>query len=169
MPKRRDTINYVESTYVFGEDEVALEVPVRVLALADAVCEGAVGLVPVHAHVARRVVDQVVHVVPQLPRPRTTRCFNGEFLEALHLLCYVIHFRYCNARWKKREKKQNVKGKNVQEKVKLIEPKREPRSAHVTYSCPPQYSEYFAMNTEYQVQAGEYETATTEALIEGQT
>ena len=25
------------------------------------------------------------------------------------------------------------------------------------------------MNTEYQVQAGEYETATTEALIEGQT
>ena len=108
MPKRRDTINYVESTYVFGEDEVALEVPVRVLALADAVCEGAVGLVPVHAHVARRVVDQVVHVVPQLPRPRPTRCFNGEFLGAVHLLCYVIHFRYCNARWKKREKKQKV-------------------------------------------------------------
>ena len=73
------------STYVLGEDEVALEVPVRVLALADAVCEGAVGLVPVHAHVARRVVDQVVHVVPQLPRPRPTRCFNGEFLG--NMLC----------------------------------------------------------------------------------
>ena len=122
MPKRRDTINYVESTYVFGEDEVALEVPVRVLALADAVCEGAVGLVPVHAHVARRVVDQVVHVVPQLPRPRPTRCFNGEFLEAVHLICYVIHFRCYEARWEKREKLQNVKGKNVQEKSKLIEP-----------------------------------------------
>ena len=159
----------MESTYVFGEDEVALEVPVRVLALADAVCEGAVGLVPVHAHVARRVVDEVVHVVPQLPRPRPTRCFNVEFLEAVHLICYVIHFRYYEARWEKREKEQNVKGKNVQKKVKLIEPKREPRSAHVTYSCPPQYSEYFAMNTEYQVQTGEYETATTEALVEGQT
>ena len=76
MPKKDAIICGVESTYVFGEDEVALEVPVRVLALADAVGEGAVGLVPVHAHVARRVVDQVVHVVPQLPRPRTTRCFN---------------------------------------------------------------------------------------------
>ena len=57
----------------------------------------------------------------------------------------------------------------MQEKVKLIEPKREPRSAHVTYLCPPQYAEYFAMNTEYQVQTGEYDTAITEALVEGQT
>ena len=63
-----------KSTYVLGEDEITLEVPVGVLALADPVCEGAVGLVPVHAHVARRVVDQVIHVVPQLPRPGSTRC-----------------------------------------------------------------------------------------------
>ena len=77
MPKRRDTINYVESTYVFGEDEVALEVPVRVLALADAVCEGAVGLVPVHAHVARRVVDQVVYVVAELTGGRTPSCLHN--------------------------------------------------------------------------------------------
>ena len=107
----------MESTYVFGEDEVALEVPVRVLALADAVCEGAVGLVPVHAHVARRVVDQVVHVVPQLPRPRPTRCFNVEFLGAVHLICYVIHFRYCKAKWKNREKEQNVKCKMFKKRV----------------------------------------------------
>ena len=45
-----------------------------VLALADAVGEGAVGLVPVDAHVAGRVVDQVVHVVPQLPGPGSARC-----------------------------------------------------------------------------------------------
>ena len=63
-----------KSTYVLGEDEITLEVPVGVLALADPVCEGAVGLVPVHAHVARRVVDQVIDVVPQLPRPGSTRC-----------------------------------------------------------------------------------------------
>ena len=62
------------STYVLGEDEVALEVPVGVLALADAVSEGAVGLVPVDAHVAGRVVDQVVHVIPQLPGPGSARC-----------------------------------------------------------------------------------------------
>ena len=37
-----------------------------VLALADAVGEGSVGLVPVDGHVAGRVVDEVVHVVPQL-------------------------------------------------------------------------------------------------------
>ena len=107
----------MESTYVFGEDEVALEVPVRVLALADAVCEGAVGLVPVHAHVARCVVDKVVHVVPQLPRPRPTRCFNVEFLGAVHLICYVIHFRYCKAKWKNREKEQNVKCKMFKKRV----------------------------------------------------
>ena len=62
------------STYVLGEDEVALEVPVGVLTLADPVGEGPVCLVPVDAHVARRVVDQVVHVVPQLPRAGSTRC-----------------------------------------------------------------------------------------------
>ena len=51
-------------TYVFGEDEIALEVPVGVLTLADPVSEGAVGFVPVDAHVAGCVVDQVVHIVP---------------------------------------------------------------------------------------------------------
>ena len=109
----------MESTYVFGEDEVALEVPVRVLALADAVCEGAVGLVPVHAHVARRVVDQVVHVVPQLPRPRPTRCFNVEFLGYVDLICYVIHFRYYEARWEKMEK-ERVSRLNREDNLDLL-------------------------------------------------
>ena len=78
----------------------------RVLALGDPVSEGSVGLVPVDAHVTGRVVDQVVHVVPQLPRPRPTRCFNGEFLGAVHLICFVIHFRYYEVRWEKREKER---------------------------------------------------------------
>ena len=37
-----------------------------VLALADAVGEGSVGLVPVDGHVTGRVVDEVVHIIPQL-------------------------------------------------------------------------------------------------------
>ena len=45
-----------------------------VLALADAVGEGPVGLVPVDTHVAGRVVDQVVHVIPQLSGAGSTRC-----------------------------------------------------------------------------------------------
>ena len=38
-----------------------------ILGLRDPVGEGPVGLVPVDAHVAGRVVYQVVDVVPQLP------------------------------------------------------------------------------------------------------
>ena len=75
MIKGQEVVRSRESsTYVLGEDEITLEVPVGVLALAYPVGEGAVGLVPVHAHVARRVVDQVVHVIPQLPGPSSTRC-----------------------------------------------------------------------------------------------
>ena len=37
-----------------------------VLALADTVGEGSVGLVPVDGHVTGRVVDEVVHIIPQL-------------------------------------------------------------------------------------------------------
>lgn len=65
------------STYILGEDEITLEVPVGVLALANPVSEGAVGLVPVNAHVARCIVDQVVHVIPQLPGPSSTRCLKA--------------------------------------------------------------------------------------------
>jgi hypothetical protein len=54
------------STYIFGEDEIGLEVAVSVLCLRDAVREGAVRLVPVDAHVAGSVVDQIVDVVAQL-------------------------------------------------------------------------------------------------------
>jgi hypothetical protein len=45
---------------------------VRVLCLGDAVRERPVGLVPVHAHVAGRVVDQIVDVIAQLPRSTST-------------------------------------------------------------------------------------------------
>ena len=37
-----------------------------VLRLGNAVREGPVGLVPVHAHVAGRIVDQIVHVIAEL-------------------------------------------------------------------------------------------------------
>ena len=62
-----------ESTYILGQDQVGLEVPVSVLGLGDPVSEGPVGLVPVNAHVAGRVVYQVVDVVPQLPGAGSTR------------------------------------------------------------------------------------------------
>ena len=61
-------------TYVLCQDQVGLEVPVSVLGLGDPVSEGPVGLVPVNAHVAGRVVYQVVDVVPQLPGPGSARC-----------------------------------------------------------------------------------------------
>ena len=48
-----------------------------VLGLGDPVSEGPVGLVPVNAHVAGRVVYQVVDVVPQLPGPGSAR-YEGE-------------------------------------------------------------------------------------------
>ena len=49
-------------THIFGENEIGLEITMGVLRLGDEVHEGPVGLVPVDAHVARRVVDQIVHV-----------------------------------------------------------------------------------------------------------
>ena len=64
-------------THVLGENEVGLEVPVRVLRLGYAVGEGAVGLVPVDTHVARRVVDQVVYVVAELTGGRTPSCLHN--------------------------------------------------------------------------------------------
>ena len=60
-------------TYILCQDQVGLEVPVGVLCLGDPVSEGPVGLVPVDAHVAGRVVYQVVDVVPQLPGAGSTR------------------------------------------------------------------------------------------------
>ena len=51
-----------------------------VLALADAVGEGPVSLVPVDTHVAGRVVDQVVHVIPQLPGAGSTRCLETHII-----------------------------------------------------------------------------------------
>ena len=61
-------------TYILCQDQVGLEVPVGVLGLGDPVSEGPVGLVPVDGHVGGGVVDQVVHVVPQLPRGRSPSC-----------------------------------------------------------------------------------------------
>ena len=49
----------------------------RVLRLGYTVGEGAVGLVPVDAHVARRVVDQVVNVVAELTGGRTSSCLHN--------------------------------------------------------------------------------------------
>ena len=46
----------------------------RVLALRDPVSEGSVGLVPVDAHVTGRVVDQIVHIIPQLSCTRSSSC-----------------------------------------------------------------------------------------------
>ena len=60
-------------TYILCQDQVGLEVPVGVLCLGDPVSEGPVGLVPVDAHIAGRVVYQVVDVVPQLPGPGSAR------------------------------------------------------------------------------------------------
>lgn len=60
-------------TYILCQDQVGLEVPVGVLCLGDPVSEGPVGLVPVDAHVAGRVVYQVVDVVPQLPGAGSAR------------------------------------------------------------------------------------------------
>ena len=63
-----------ESTYILGQDQVGLEVPVGILGLRDPVGEGPVGLVPVDAHVAGGVVYQVVDVVPQLSGASSARC-----------------------------------------------------------------------------------------------
>ena len=46
----------------------------RVLALGDPVSEGSVGLVPVDAHVTGRVVDQIVHIIPQLSGASSAGC-----------------------------------------------------------------------------------------------
>ena len=67
----------METTYILCQDQVGLEVPVGILGLRDPVGEGPVGLVPVNAHVAGRVVYQVVDVVPQLPGSGTAR-YEGE-------------------------------------------------------------------------------------------
>ena len=40
--------------------------------------EGPVGLVPVDGHVGGGVVDQVVHVVPQLPGRRSASCSKAQ-------------------------------------------------------------------------------------------
>ena len=54
-------------TYIFGEDKVGLEVPVSILSFWDPVSEGSVGLIPVDAHVTGCIVDQIVHIIPELP------------------------------------------------------------------------------------------------------
>ena len=61
-------------TYILCQDQVGLEVPVGVLCLGDPVSEGPVGLVPVDGHVGGGVVDQVVHIVPQLTGGRSSSC-----------------------------------------------------------------------------------------------
>ena len=54
-------------TYIFGEDKVGLEVPVSILSFWDPVSEGSIGLIPVDAHVTGCIVDQIVHIIPELP------------------------------------------------------------------------------------------------------
>ena len=61
-------------TYVLCQDQVGLEVPVGILGLRDPVGEGPVGLVPVDAHVAGRIVDQIVHIIPQLSGASSAGC-----------------------------------------------------------------------------------------------
>ena len=61
-------------TYILGEDKVGLEVPVSILSLWDPVGEGPVGLVPVDAHVAGRIVDQIVNIIPQLSGASSAGC-----------------------------------------------------------------------------------------------
>jgi hypothetical protein len=85
--------NRRSSTHIFGEDEVGFEVAMRVLRLRDPVSEGAVGLVPVNAHVARRVVDQIVHVVAQLPGSTAASWYTervGSILEA-NSECHMLY------------------------------------------------------------------------------